>query len=483
MVGFSNDRFPELPVIKSLAEEMTCGICHQIYDNPVETYCKHTYCCKCIKKWIRKLGKKSCPKCNKSLTTRKRTQSTDKNHNIVVIDNVLVDKNLKVYAMVGKLLIKCDFEAEGCPNVCPLELLPKHLKTFAFRKCKTCGQSTNNQSMDVKKELIESKDSYKSLENEKKLLTQMNRQLETKLKESEEKIVNLESKLIDSNRGSNEVTNEDKTQTADMTAANDQQFCIDCSDDENYDNNDSNDRVVDGKRVWEPSGTDISRLYRELEAKGFIELRWLCPGRRSPSVHNLGITPKPEPSDGPVSDTKSDLMNEFDFEADFNGDQPVPAIGAKAGAQPKRRAPGPEKQCPKKQTNLNKVMADIKKYQFIDHTKRLTIQTTTTAPVPTPTPTFTPTPTPPTTTPMTSLPSTPVSLPTPTAPAPSTPTTASSPVTPLLVSTAQSILTTTTTADSLLPSTVTMSVTPVTTTSTPIQSLSAVRSDSPTDIL
>ncbi|XP_054163377.1 mucin-2-like [Oppia nitens] len=193
-------------------------------------------------------------------------------------------------------------------------------------------------------------------------------------------------------------------------------FKIECSDDENYDNNENNYRVVNGKKVWEPTGADIARLYQQLEAKGFIELRWQCPGRRSPSVHNLAINNKPDVIDNDTngSDNKSSLMNEFDFENDFNDDHNLLPMATKSGSQTKRRSTGI-----KKQTNLTKVMADIKKYHFVDQTKKLTIhspkvQTDTIAT---------------TSTNVTALTAS-ISLPTPTAPAPHTPTT-SSPVLPM----------------------------------------------------
>ncbi|CAG2100084.1 unnamed protein product [Medioppia subpectinata] len=193
MVGLSRDRFPDLLVdpMKLLVEELTCGICHQIYDNPVETHCRHTYCLHCLKELVSKHGQKLCPECRKSLTTRKRTQSAINDNNVVIINgNVIVDKNGKVNAMVGKLRTKCDFEAKGCPNVCPLESLPAHLKICPFKKCETCGQP-----LEATNQLLEWKDKYKNLDKEKKLLAEKMRQLETKVKESEEKTLKLESEL------------------------------------------------------------------------------------------------------------------------------------------------------------------------------------------------------------------------------------------------------------------------------------------------
>ena len=128
-----------------------------------------------------------------------------------------------------------------------------------------------------------------------------------------------------------------------MNESNDK-FVVDCSDDESYENNESNYRIVNGKKVWEPNGQQIASLYRQLEAKGFIELRWQCPGRRSPSVHNINLNDrqKTEPIDNEtnLSDKTSDLLNEFDFDTEFNTESQVVNIATKSGAPKKQRPTG-----------------------------------------------------------------------------------------------------------------------------------------------
>jgi len=119
----------------------------------------------------------------------------------------------------------------------------------------------------------------------------------------------------------------------------DKNLNVECSDDENYGNSQDNFRLVDGKRIWEPTGEQIGQLYQQLESKGFIELRWQCPGRRSPSVHSLINTINSqkncETSDHDTNNTdnlKTEL-NEFDFETDFNNES---TIGTKV--QPRKRS-------------------------------------------------------------------------------------------------------------------------------------------------
>jgi hypothetical protein len=118
-------------------------------------------------------------------------------------------------------------------------------------------------------------------------------------------------------------------------------FCIECSDDENYSNFEDNYRVVNGKRIWEPNGDQIESLYGELETKGFIELKWYCPGRRSPSVNSLINTINSQKTDilDPNHDNdinKSNHLNEFDFEQEFNNETNH-SINTKVN-QPKRRS-------------------------------------------------------------------------------------------------------------------------------------------------
>ncbi|CAG2170667.1 unnamed protein product [Oppiella nova] len=216
----------------------------------------------------------------------------------------------------------------------------------------------------------------------------------------------------------------------------DKDFAIECSDDDNYDNNSAvNTREVNGRREWEPNGADIRRLYSHLSARGVLELRWQCPGRRSPSVHGLALHGKPDATADPIAaqtDAKTAAKNEFDFESDFNGDdhQMPKTVGSAKGvsAPHKRRSTAGLK---KSQTNLT--------FQYW-RSNPTTLATT---------------------------------LATPTAPAPPTPPTTD---TEPSVTVSQSIPTTITDMESM-SSQVRLVASNTSTTST------GVRSDSPTDIL
>lgn len=87
---------------------------------------------------------------------------------------------------------------------------------------------------------------------------------------------------------------------------------VNCSDDENEDQ-----RIVNGSKVWEPEGDKIAQLYSEIEKKGFIDLKWTCPGRRSPSINSTAHSSEKKSSDPNDGNIKSNEPNEFDFDEDI----------------------------------------------------------------------------------------------------------------------------------------------------------------------
>lgn len=64
-----------------------------------------------------------------------------------------------------------------------------------------------------------------------------------------------------------------KTVLTETTMDNSEDFCVECSDDE----------LKNSTEPWEPDPEEVDRIYSML-AKGEIpELKWKCPGYRSPS--------------------------------------------------------------------------------------------------------------------------------------------------------------------------------------------------------
>lgn len=96
-----------------------------------------------------------------------------------------------------------------------------------------------------------------------------------------------------------------------MSDEQSEDWTVPCSDDEAY--QDSPPATEGKKRVYEPSGAQIAMLYRQLEKSGAIDLKWQCPGRRSPSVHsNSQVNEKKQSESG--DNSKKIEPNEFDFD-------------------------------------------------------------------------------------------------------------------------------------------------------------------------
>lgn len=104
---------------------------------------------------------------------------------------------------------------------------------------------------------------------------------------------------------------------------NDEEWKVNCSDEETFYGDENNYRIVNGKRIWEPKIEEIVSLYQQLEHKGFIELKWQCPGRRSPSVHSAQQSNEKKPE---INDEvhKTNESNEFDFDDDFGKEPSLP---------------------------------------------------------------------------------------------------------------------------------------------------------------
>jgi len=115
-MGFDRERFVNL----SDDDDFTCAICQGIYDRPVITPCRHTYCKECIESWIQ--IKNSCP------LDQKRLRSCD-----------LIQIPYMLQSIINKLLIHCDYHSSGCQEIVPVGDLRKHLIQCIFcpTACKT----------------------------------------------------------------------------------------------------------------------------------------------------------------------------------------------------------------------------------------------------------------------------------------------------------------------------------------------------------
>ena len=140
-------------------------------------------------------------------------------------------------------------------------------------------------------------------------------------------------------------------------ASNQEDWLVECSDEELYDV--ANNLIIPfnqpgGTKLWEPSGLKISSLYKQIETSNFVELKWICPEKRSSSDHSNNSVDKSKIAEPNESKPSSMEPNQFDFDEE----QPEKYNDfPKAG--PKRR----NNQGQRKVTKLDKVLNDMKKYQ------------------------------------------------------------------------------------------------------------------------
>ncbi|KAK6184547.1 hypothetical protein SNE40_006997 [Patella caerulea] len=144
----------------------------------------------------------------------------------------------------------------------------------------------------------------------------------------------------------------------------DDDWCIDCSDDEKY--NPTQLR----KGVWEPKPEDVISLFEKLEKDRFIELRWQCPGRRPPDADKKEedteekIPEKEVLDEQPKEEEKKPVApSEFDFD---DMDSSVSTVITP------RRTPGSSKtpRSIKKVARMDKVLNDMKRQRDADREAR-----------------------------------------------------------------------------------------------------------------
>ncbi|CAG2168504.1 unnamed protein product [Oppiella nova] len=121
MSGFDKTRV--VGVSDEELDEYTCGICLQVFVNPVVTQCcQQSYCSECINGWLS--DNNTCPNDRKSLSRE----------GVGPAPRVLVN-------LLNKMKVKCDFYLKGCESVVKMCELLQHLDYCDYserQKCKTC---------------------------------------------------------------------------------------------------------------------------------------------------------------------------------------------------------------------------------------------------------------------------------------------------------------------------------------------------------
>lgn len=125
-MGYEIERFVNRPV----DAEYLCSICFGVFEQPVHGPCGHTFCSKCIDNWIpQSTNINSCPLDKRPLHKKD-----------------LVAVSIPFRNLLGRLDIKCDFEASGCTNVCPMHDLPEHVRACPFNPD---GEMTCDQGCEL----------------------------------------------------------------------------------------------------------------------------------------------------------------------------------------------------------------------------------------------------------------------------------------------------------------------------------------------
>ena len=107
-------------------DEFTCGICQDLFMDPMETQCcRQIYCKQCITQWLNE--RNSCPFDRKSLDMRDMKSPSR------VVTNLL-----------NKMKVKCEYHCNGCDVISIMDQLSNHSKACVKNPnmfCQKCGLS------------------------------------------------------------------------------------------------------------------------------------------------------------------------------------------------------------------------------------------------------------------------------------------------------------------------------------------------------
>ena len=146
--------------------EYSCGICFEIFVDPLVTHCcRQTYCSDCINKWLEEHN--TCPNDRQRLNR-----------------NGLSQPPRAFVNLFNNLKIKCDFHSNGCQQILRTNELSNHVLSCDFNPkqiCKMCG---------IVREIDERHDCLENLKFKIDFLSETNRELMNELskycKEKEE---------------------------------------------------------------------------------------------------------------------------------------------------------------------------------------------------------------------------------------------------------------------------------------------------------
>ena len=110
-MGFDVDRF-----LEPVDDDLKCGICFGVLEDPLATPCGHVYCAQCIVQWTAESG--TCP-----LTCEQ-----------ISVDDL--KKILPLTSLIAKQNIRCENFRCGCPAILKVEDIHSHLLKCKYAKAK-----------------------------------------------------------------------------------------------------------------------------------------------------------------------------------------------------------------------------------------------------------------------------------------------------------------------------------------------------------
>ena len=115
--GYEEDRFEDK------VDKLRCSVCLKVFKDPVQCPNQHYFCRSCIEENLRH-NAETCPVCKHPLTEETLTKPP----------RILTE-------LLESLMIRCDYESRGCPELIKLEFLDRHVRScdYSPTRCTNTG--------------------------------------------------------------------------------------------------------------------------------------------------------------------------------------------------------------------------------------------------------------------------------------------------------------------------------------------------------
>ena len=101
-----------------ISKELFCSICQEVFNDPVQSTCQHTFCRECITSWAKSKNHMTCPLCR------------------VKINVKTLNRNLLAFQIINDLEIYCNNKTKGCEWIGALDNATSHLPNCQFSEGK-----------------------------------------------------------------------------------------------------------------------------------------------------------------------------------------------------------------------------------------------------------------------------------------------------------------------------------------------------------